>query len=98
MSYCTKIQLENGERLDLFTPTTFRFRKPQFETQEIPDIYVIPFAVGKTDDWDEVEYEFTEEKGYFQIKTSQLYIYIKKLSRGYFFNARPRKLSELPPW
>ena len=92
MSYCTKIQLENGERLDLFTPTTFRFRKPQFETQEIPDIYDIPFAVGKTDDWDEVEYEFTEEKGYFQIKTSQLYIYIKKRSHGYLNKVKVKDL------
>ena len=57
MSYCTKIQLQNGERVDLFTPTMFRLRKPQYETEQIEDIYDIPFSVGKTDNWDPVEYE-----------------------------------------
>ena len=54
MSYCTKIYLSNGERVDLFTPSMFRVRIPKLETEEIPDIYDIPFSVGKTDDWEKV--------------------------------------------
>lgn len=78
MSYCTKIYLSNGDRVDLFTPTMFRVRMPKLDTKDIPDIYDIPFSVGKTDNWDEVEYELVEEKVYYLIKTSQLQIIVRK--------------------
>lgn len=83
MSYCTKIKLQNGERLDLFTPSMFRLRKPQYETEEIEDIYDIPFSVGKTDNWEAVEYELKEESLYFEIKTKELTIYIKKITHNF---------------
>ena len=79
MSYCTKIYLSNGERVDLFTPSMFRVRMPKLETEEIPDIYDIPFSVGKTDDWEEVDYELVEENDfYYLIKTSELQIIVRK--------------------
>lgn len=77
MSYCTKIYLPNGDRVDLFTPSMFRVRMPKLDTKEIPDIYDIPFAVGKTDDWEEVEYEIVEKtERYYLIQTSEIKIYV----------------------
>lgn len=77
MSYCTKIYLPNGDRVDLFSPSIFRVRMAQLDTQEIPDIYDIPFAVGKIDDWKEVEYEIVKKTdSYYLIQTSEIKIFV----------------------
>ena len=78
MSYCTKISLGNGERLDLFTPSVFRLRMPKLHTEEIPEIYDIPFAVGHTEDWAEVPYTLQEEGAFYTVITDEIAIYVRK--------------------
>ena len=78
MSYCTKISLGNGERLDLFTPSVFRLRMPKLHTEEIPEIYDIPFAVGHTEDWAEVPYTLQEEGAFYTVLTDEIAIYVRK--------------------
>ena len=78
MSYCTKICLGNGQRLDLFTASMFRLRMPKLHTEEIPEIYDIPFAVGHTDDWAEVPYTLQEEGAFYTVLTDEIAIYVRK--------------------
>lgn len=76
-NYCTHVRVSESVRLDLFTPTCFRVRQSRLGGEKFPDKYEIPFAVGRTEPWDGVDYEEIEEPCAKSVKTSYLTIEVR---------------------
>ncbi len=74
-NYCTKIQISERIRVDLFSPTMFRIRVSDIEGERFPDAYDIPFAVGHTAPWDEVPYTIEKAGANRKIVTDALVLY-----------------------
>lgn len=80
--YCTQIRITEKVRLDLFTPTCFRVRKSELGGDAFPEEYEIPFAVGRTEPWQSVPFDKSEEGCTVTVKTSELIIKLRALD-GY---------------
>ena len=80
--YCTTIDIAQGIRLDLLTPTAFRFRVSTLAGEPFPPKYEIPFALGRTRSWPEVPYQRRTD-AFDLIETASLQIQIARdLSQG----------------
>ena len=81
--YVTSINMGNGVRLDFFTSNMFRLRLSTLKDDACQAKYEIPFAVGKTDNWEPVSYDLEKiEKGFrTRISTDRIDIYYTNPNR-----------------
>lgn len=78
--YCTSIEISHTIRLDLFSPKMFRIRESKFNGEMFPDVYQIPFAMGKYEKWTKIEYQKTEDEIFIYISTDDIQIRFFKVN------------------
>ncbi len=73
-TYCTSIDIEDGVRIDLFTPSMFRVRISKLEGEKFPEKYQIPFAIGRLENWPEVKYTTRKDSSFQFVETDRIQI------------------------
>lgn len=76
--YATKVELDSGIELSLYTPTMFRFRVSHLNPGQDAAKYEIPFLMGHVDAWPEVLFQRRQEKDFDFITTSGLQIRVSR--------------------
>ncbi|MBT5187190.1 MAG: DUF5110 domain-containing protein [Kordiimonadaceae bacterium] len=77
-NYCTAVSVFDDTQVCLFNSTMFRVRTSTLEGEKFPAKYMIPFAVGKIENWDKVEYQKTDKDDLITISTDKISIQFKK--------------------
>lgn len=70
--YCTKIYLNDSTEVSLYTEFMFRLRVSKLDQEKFSVKYEIPFLIGKTDNWESVNYEIEKKESITKISTSKI--------------------------
>ncbi len=76
--YCSKVVVQDSMEISLYSPTMFRFRISHLQREKFPAQYEIPFAIGKTTNWNKVAFSKNEDAVFYYISTDSLQIRITK--------------------
>ncbi len=71
--YCTSVKISENIKVDIFDSSMFRVRKSDIGFDEK---YEIPFAIGHTESWEEVDYSLEKKNDYAKIDTKDLSVLV----------------------
>ncbi len=77
-NYSTRVKLSDNMELNLFTSRMFRIRTSTLEGEKFPARYAIPFAIGKVDNWEKVDFTERNDDQYKYIATGDIGIKLAK--------------------
>ena len=79
--YATKVSINESIEVSFYSPTMFRLRFSQLDNVAIPKAYNIPFAIGHTNPWEEIEVSTTQDGDAHFMQTEKLKVEINIKTR-----------------
>ena len=78
-SYASKYIFQDSVEVSFYSPTMFRFRISHGKGEHIPQQYEIPFAIGKTTNWEPVPFQHFNFPSHVSLVTDSIELRISKL-------------------
>lgn len=72
--YCTRVSVFENTEVCLFSEGMFRVRTSSLQGEKFPDKYMIPFVVGKLENWPSVSYQLKDTEEGLIIDTAKISI------------------------
>lgn len=96
-NYCTRVPLFDDMELNLFTSKMFRIRTSSLEGERFPAKYLIPYTIGKLENWDKVAFREKEDEKNKYIYTNDMEIRIDKRNKSFTVWANNDAKSRIHP-